>query len=143
MINARKLGRIFQFRVPPGEDLYEYLSAFCINRRIRFGAITAIGAVSKATIGYYDQKGKKYFKTVLQEELEIVSCNGNVSLKEGKPFLHLHIALSDTKLYTYGGHLFPGSVVFVAEATIQEFKGKPLVRNLDQAAGLPLWPCER
>jgi predicted DNA-binding protein with PD1-like motif len=141
MINARKLGRTFQFRIPPGEDLYDYLTDFCINRRIRFGSISVIGAVEKATIGYYDQKKKKYYKSVLKEEFEVLSCNGNVSIKEGKPFLHLHIALSDTKLKALGGHLFPGTTVFVGEATIQEIKGKALTRNLDPAAGLPLWTC--
>jgi predicted DNA-binding protein with PD1-like motif len=64
---------------------------------------------------------------------------GNVSIKEGKPFLHLHIVVSDTDLRCWGGHLFPGSAVFAAEAHIQELEGGQRVRMPDATTGLALW----
>ena len=141
MIPPRKIGRTFLFRIPMGEDLYDAITEFCIEKRIRFGTVSGIGAVAGATIGSYDQTNKKYLKMTFKEELELTSCQGNVSLKEGKPFLHLHVTLCDVKCRAFGGHLFPGSRVFVGEVHITELKGKPLIRTLDKAAGLPLWTC--
>lgn len=141
-IPARSIGRGFLFRLPPGEDLYDGITAFCLKKKICFGTVSAIGAVSKATIGYYDQRKKKYVKKVFREELEMASCLGNISLKDGKSFLHLHATFGDTKLRAWSGHLFPGTTIFVAEISVTELKGKPLSRKLDQKAGLALWTCE-
>ncbi|OIO06446.1 MAG: hypothetical protein AUJ52_12220 [Elusimicrobia bacterium CG1_02_63_36] len=140
-MKSRTVKRVFQFRVPPGEDLTEFLTEFCRAKKIRFGTVSCIGAVSKATLGYYEQIGKRYVKKILREELEIVSCLGNVSLRDGEPFLHLHAALSDAKLRTLGGHWFPGSTVFAAEVCITELSGSPETRLPDAASGLALWPC--
>ncbi|MFH2204554.1 MAG: PPC domain-containing DNA-binding protein [Elusimicrobiota bacterium] len=140
MTTAKKTGRTFLFRIPPKADLCEALEKFLARKKIRLGTVSAIGALSQATIGYYDQEKRKYFKKTIKGELEIVACIGNVSLKDGKPFPHLHAALSDTKMRLLGGHLFPGSTVFVAEVQVQEIKGKPYARRLDSATGLPLWP---
>lgn len=103
--------------------------------------MSVIGATSLATIGYYDQATHQYHKKAFRGEMEIVSCLGNVSLKEGKAFLHLHAVLGDTKLRCWGGHLFPGSMVFAAEASIQELKGPRLERVPDPGTGLALWRC--
>jgi len=134
-----KAGRQFLLRLPRGADLWKELTAFCARRKIRCAAVHVIGATSEVTIGYYDQRTHKYHQKTFREEMEIVSCSGNVSLKEGKPFLHLHAVMGDTKLRCFGGHLFPGSNVFAAEAYIQELLGKPNVRVPDASTGLALW----
>lgn len=128
-------------RVPYGADLYEHLSAFCRARRIRLGTIAAIGAFTEVTVGYYDQKERRYYKKRLRGDIEIVSCLGNVSVKDGQPFLHLHAALGDKRLRMLGGHLFPGSSVFAAEARIDELAGGRRVRVPDARTGLALWDC--
>lgn len=71
--------------------------------------------------------------------MEILSCVGNVSLKVGKPSVHVHIALADEKGKAFGGHLMPGTTVFACEAFIEEMQGKPLDRRLDEKTGLALW----
>ena len=131
--------RHFIIRLPRKADIIDYLTRFCEKNRIFLGSIQLIGATSVATIGYYDQKTHEYAKTTFREEMEIVSCSGNVSLKEGKPFLHLHAVLGDTKLRCYGGHVFPGSEIFAAEAHIQELTGAERTRLPDNETGLALW----
>jgi hypothetical protein len=102
-----------------------------------------IGAVQKATIAYYDQKQIKYRDIMLNEPMEIVSLHGNVSLKDGKPFVHAHVVLGDEKGNVRGGHLLPGGTpVFACELTIDEFDGPELVREFDEITGLALWPKE-
>jgi uncharacterized protein len=137
-----KPGRQFLFRLPKDCDFYLELTAFCARENIRCGTLSVIGATSEATVGYYDQVKHEYFRKTFKEEMEILSCQGNVSLKEGKPFLHLHAVLGDVKLQCFGGHVFPGSKVFAAEAHIQELTGEPLERTPDSATGLALWACK-
>jgi predicted DNA-binding protein with PD1-like motif len=73
--------------------------------------------------------------------MEIVSLYGNISLKDGKPFAHVHVVLSDAKGNGRGGHLLPGRTpVFACELIIEEFDGEPPVRLNDENTGLALWP---
>ena len=125
--------------MPLNADIIEYLTEFCAKNKIFCAALNIIGATSKITIGFYDQKSHKYYPKTFEQEMEIVSCMGNVSLKDGKPFLHLHAVMGDTELRCWGGHLFPGSQVFAAEARVQELKGGQRVRMPDAATGLALW----
>lgn len=136
-----KPGKAHLVRLPAGSDILEYLTGFCVRRRIRCASIQAIGAVSEACVGYYDQVRHEYHKKTFRQELEILSCAGNASLKGGAPFLHLHVVLGDTKLRAWGGHLFPGSKVFSCEAWVQELLGSAPIRSPDPATGLALWTC--
>lgn len=135
------MARRFIFSLPRYSDIHEQVTALCVKKKVRKGWISIIGATEEAKLGYYDQVRHTYHHRIFKEELEIVSCQGNVSLKEGKAFLHLHAALGDTKLRTWGGHLFPGSKVFAAEVFIQEIEGPALKRVPDASTGLFLWKC--
>jgi predicted DNA-binding protein with PD1-like motif len=86
----------------------------------------------------------KYKDVDLSEPMEIVSLYGNISLKDGKPFVHAHVVLSDEKGNARGGHLLPGSSpVFACEITIEEFEGPELIRGFDERTRLALWPKEK
>jgi len=104
------------------------------------GKIEIIGAVSSLKVGYYNQDEKQYTTALeITKKLEINACIGNISIKDGKPFAHLHITCSDHDGNTVGGHLMPGAVVFAAEAIITECQGDELIRQTDAETGLPLW----
>lgn len=133
--------RRFVFALPRHSDIHDQVTRFCVKNKVRKGWINILGAVAESKLGYYSQVQHTYHHRVFKEELEIVACVGNVSLKDGAPFLHLHAALGDTKLRTWGGHLFPGSKVFAAEVCVQEVEGPPLKREPDASTGLALWRC--
>jgi uncharacterized protein len=127
-------------RVPQGEDLLGYLNQVCLDEGIEAGQVSAIGAVSKAQIGFYDQAKQEYGFIDLNEPMEIVSLMGNVSLKDGKPFVHAHIVLGDHEGKLFGGHLAEGAPVFACEFIITKFDSEQdFVRSLDQGTGLFLW----
>ncbi|MEK6571996.1 MAG: PPC domain-containing DNA-binding protein, partial [Bacteroidota bacterium] len=126
-------------QVPTGADLYESISKICTEEDVKIGKVTALGAVSQAAIAYYDQKKKKYQPITFKKHLEILNCTGNVSLKDGKPFVHVHATFSDRIGNVFGGHLTPGTIVFACEVTIEELEGKGLDRKLDDKTGLNLW----
>jgi len=134
-----KQGRIFAGRLPHGGDLINSIEEFCNKASIRMAAFSVIGAVSSATIGAYDQKQQVYVTFKEDAALEIVSCIGNVSLKDGKPFIHAHILLADEQGKTIGGHLFSETIIYAGEINLQELTGKPMERTYDKETGLMLW----
>ena len=132
-------GRIFVGRLPHGEDLINSIEEFCKKALIQMATFSVIGAVSSATIGAYDQKQQVYVTSKEEAPLEIVSCIGNVSLKDGKPFIHAHILLADEQGKTIGGHLFSETIIYAGEINLQELTGKPMERTYDNNTGLMLW----
>ena len=137
-----KAGRSFVFRLPKGADIGESLTAFCLKKGVRRAWLTLIGATTKARLGYYDQRRRRYCDKEFRGEMEILSASGNVSLKDGKPFAHIHATLGDAKYRVWGGHLL-ASEVFAAEAWLQELPGPALVRLPDPETGLALWKLPR
>lgn len=122
-----------------GCDLLEELTQVCVDRGVELGRVQALGAVKKARVGFYDQTDRAYQFLELDQQLEIAQLVGNVSLKDGKPFVHAHITLSDDKGHAYGGHLAPGTVVFACEFVLERFEGPAFSRSHDEETGLPLW----
>ncbi len=118
-------GRRFLVRAPKGVELVAFVGDLINEHGIGQGLITGIGAVSEATIGFYDQDTREYRESTLTGGLEIVSLLGNISQKEGRSHAHLHIGLADHEGRMYGGHL-SGARVFLTELVIVEFTGREL-----------------
>ena len=133
-------GRRIMGRLAKGDDLLTALEKYCQANGISLGEIRAIGAVSKARVGYYNQAEQKYLFLELNKPLEILSLVGNISIKDEKPMVHAHVTLGDQQGYAFGGHLAEGTVVFACEFAIQECQSaEPFVRQMDEATGLFLW----
>ncbi len=134
-------GRRLVGRLAKGDDLLLALEQRCLEAGIQLGEVKAIGAVSQARVGFYDQERRQYRFLDLKEPQEILSLMGNVSLKDGKPMIHAHVALGDAQGRAWGGHLAEGTLVFAGEFEIQEYAAeKPLARSFDAETGLFLWP---
>lgn len=132
-------GRVFLCRLSHQSDLLEALTAFCTEQSVNAAFISAIGAVTKATVAYYEQEAQRYRTISLEERLELVNLAGNVSLKDGKPMVHAHVVFARENGETRAGHLLSPTLVFAGEAFIAELRGEPLVREFDQPTGLSLW----
>ncbi|KKM10819.1 hypothetical protein SY88_12135 [Clostridiales bacterium PH28_bin88] len=139
IVHRYQQGRKWVARLPFEADLLEALEHFAGKEEIKVGRVEAIGAVKKAVIGFYDQDKKEYGSLEFEEPLEILTCLGNFSRKDGLPKAHLHVTLSRHDGSTLGGHLMPGSTVFACEAVIEELVGPGLNRGYDPQTGLPLW----
>ena len=63
---------------------------------------------------------------------------GNISIRDGRPFVHAHAALEDSEGNLIGGHLQSG-IIFAAELLLTELKGSTLVRIHDPITDLYLW----
>jgi len=129
----------FMGRLKHGGDLLEELTAICREKQIELGRVSAIGAVSKATLAYYDQVGREYRPVTIDRHLEITALLGNISLRDGEPIVHAHLTLADENGGAFGGHLSPGTIIFACEVVIDVFNGPKLERGHDEKTGLPLW----
>lgn len=130
---------LFMGKLRYGDDLLEEVSKICKEKNIRLGRIEAIGAVQKVCIGYYDQRDHTYAFHTIDQPLEITNLTGNISVKDGDPFVHAHVTLANASGQAFGGHLAPGTIVFACEWVIEAFDGPALVREYDAETGLPLW----
>lgn len=139
MIVEGKTGRVFAGRLAHGADVLAELTRIAAEQGVSAGRVEVIGAVKRARVGYYDQEKKQYDFRSFDEPLEILAVAGNVSLKDGAPFVHAHITLSDEEGRAFGGHLAEGTIVFAAEFRIEELPGVTLNRVPDETTGLALW----
>jgi hypothetical protein len=140
MQDSVKPGRIVMGRLKKGDDLLGALQRICSEQEIRLASIRAIGAVKQARIGYYDQDGREYSFIDLGPHLELLGLVGNVSIRDGKPFLHAHVTFANSQGQTLGGHLAEGTEVFACEYTITEYSSNAAFeRAYDDETGLALW----
>jgi len=142
-MNFYKTGRKILCGLPHGGDLLGEIEKLARREGVKTGSVTVIGAVQAARVGYYDQETHDYLETAFEEPLEICSCLGNISLKEGEVFVHAHVALASRDGRVIGGHLAAGCKIFAAECLLEELAGEELERLPDRETGLSLWPARR
>jgi predicted DNA-binding protein with PD1-like motif len=127
-------GPIYVIRLDDGERIIDSLRALCEQDKIGAGVISGLGAVREAELGWFDRKAKDYCTVLIQEPCEIVSLHGNISLLDGKPFLHCHIALGDRSFGVRGGHLREAVVSAACEITLTRFFDE-IGRRRDETTG--------
>lgn len=132
-------GRRFIGRLAVGSDLVEEIQGLAEREGIHAAWVNVVGALQHAAFAYYDQQERRYLELSSEEHHELSSFQGNLSLRDGIPFLHAHAMFADRTGSTAGGHLLPGCVVWVAEVMVQELTNVELVREHDEATGLALW----
>jgi predicted DNA-binding protein with PD1-like motif len=126
-------------RIGHDADLLEALGELCRKRDIRLGWFEGLGAVKKGALSFYDQQRHEYRVTAINGPLEITALVGNISAKDGAPFVHTHVTFADEAGKAVGGHLAAGTIVFACEITIEVLDGPVLERVFDETTGLSLW----
>lgn len=140
MFNVQtSLGPAHILKPPFGSDLLKELESFVRAKGINLAWLSGIGAVSRATIRYYDQAKKDWVDLELDQRLEVVSMTGNVSLLNGEPIVHLHVVLADEEGRCYGGHLGNNTVCFNLEILMNTLSGPSVIRKMDAQTGLTIW----
>lgn len=118
-----------------GEELISTLVSFASSETLTSATMIGIGALRDVELGYYWLDRKDYKRQKFPEIVELVSCIGNLSLREGKPFIHLHVALGREDYSIFGGHLFSGIVAVTAEIVLRPVEAT-ISRAYEDRAGL-------
>ena len=122
-----------------GEDLLEGLNEAVAELGVEAGTLQVIGGLEEATVGYFDPKSGEYRK-IPTEHVEISSGLGNISIRDGKPFIHLHLVLSGPDGSSVGGHAMEGCRAYVVEAYLRKLGGPAPVRQQAPGIALKVWP---
>ncbi len=134
----RKLEDRYFVYVEKNESVVDVLTNFCIDHNIANGKISGIGAIKEIELGAYDPDEKVYTRKVYADSHELVSCQGNITLLDGKPFIHAHITIGDHHFNIMGGHLFAAKVAAVGEFVILPLDGD-IKREFNDDVGLATW----
>ena len=119
------------------EEAKESLMRFATKNGLRAAQVTAIGAFSEVTLGFFDRQKKSYQEIPVKEQVEVLSFAGNIVEKEGKPMLHAHVVVGKADGTAHGGHFLNGRVWPTLEMIIFETRAH-LRRKHDEETGLPL-----
>lgn len=92
-------------RLDRGEEVVSSLLKIIKNENLQGGFVSAIGAADLIEVGLYEVEKQQYKSKRFEGDFEIISCLGNVSRKDGEPYLHLHMSFGDKDFNVYGGHL--------------------------------------
>ena len=133
----QRFGDTYLLRLETGTDIPTAIAAFAADQRIDAGTVTGIGAGYDWVLGYFHRTTGEYARQSFGAEMEILALNGNLAIKEGRPFAHLHVILGGPDFQTVGGHLFEGKVGATCELAIRKLPGYQL-RTKDEGSGLYL-----
>ena len=120
-------------------DLMEGLMAFCKALDITCGQVRGIGAVSEATFRMYDPATKQYVDKTFSEQMEVTNLTGNISQKDGQPYLHVHATCSRADYSCVGGHLLGARIGGACELLVDKFGDTKVGRMFDEETGLNLY----
>ena len=119
-----------------GQKLMSTLTEIAAEKNIQGGHIVGIGAVENVELGAYVLDTKEYIrKTFDESEYELISLNGNITLKDESPFIHAHTAIGRHDFSLFGGHLFEAEIAVTAEFYITPFGVMP-ERQMNDLVGL-------
>ncbi len=121
-----------------GDDLRAEVERLAIREKIVAAELSAIGAIENPELGFYDLPKKEYVRKPFSGIWEVVSLQGNLTLRDGTPFLHAHIAISGNDFHVFGGHLFDGHAGVVIEMIVHPLE-IPLHRLPCEEIGLARW----
>jgi predicted DNA-binding protein with PD1-like motif len=131
------LGSTYFVRLDAGEKVIESLRSLCEQDRVGAGILHGLGALANAEVGWFDREAKTYRTVRIEGPCEIVSLHGNVSLLDGRPYLHCHIALAERDFGVRGGHLREAVVSAACEIVLMRYF-EELPRRKDEKSGLYL-----
>ena len=121
-----------------GEEIFESIYKIIEKLDIQFAWINGIGAASNIVLGAYPSSTKEYIKKKFDGEFELASVMGNITTKEGNPFIHVHATISDEDCNAFAGHLFTATVSVTCEL-ILNISEKEIIRKECNEIGLSLW----
>lgn len=120
-----------------GDAVMEQLQRFARENDLTASNFTAIGAFSDARIGFFDLRKEDYEAIAINEQVEVLSLVGDITLDNGKPKIHAHVVVGKRDGTAHGGHLLEAHVRPTLEVVLTESPAT-LKRRSDPATGLAL-----
>ena len=123
------------YSLKAGAKLPDHIIAIATEEKILTARVEAIGGVKRLRLAYFNHESKKYEEHDYKEFLEVTSILGNITLKDGKQFLHIHGTFGRKDLSVIAGHVMAATVSPLLEVIITPTKNRAL-RRFDDELGL-------
>lgn len=134
----KRYGSVIALRLDKGDDITESVFKVAEQEGIKAAKVSGIGATDNFTVGVFDIAKKGYNEYVFKGNHEINSLTGNITEKDGEPYIHLHITATGTDCKVVGGHLIKGVISLTGEIIITVTGGK-ITREYDETLGINRW----
>jgi predicted DNA-binding protein with PD1-like motif len=129
--------RTFAVVLETGDEAMKSVVAFANEKQLGTSQFSAIGAFSRVVVAYFDWETKKYRYIPIDEQVEVLSLLGDITLEGGEHKVHAHIVVGKRDATAHGGHLIEGDVRPTLEILLTETPTH-LQRHYDAESGLAL-----
>jgi len=120
-----------------GDEPFSGLLEFAEKYHVTSAHFTAIGAVSGATVAWFDPQRKMYKKIPVAGQHEVIAMIGDIALYQGKPAVHTHMVVGNQDGTTIGGHVLEAYVSPTLEVMVT-VDSKAMHKRLDPETDLTL-----
>ena len=120
-----------------GDEVMSGLTDFARQNKVTSASFNAIGAFSHATVAWFDDSKKEFKLNPINQQVELVSMIGNITLVNDQPAVHTHVAVASSNGTVRGGHVINAFVFPTLEVFLTVYP-TPLHKESDEATGLEL-----
>ena len=125
-------------RLDKGDEITESLCNVAKAENLTAASVTGIGATDDFTVGVLDLNKKEYEGYSFTGNHEINALTGNITTKDGKPYVHLHITCAGKGCKIVGGHLIKAVISVTGEIVI-DTSSRKIERVKDDNVGINIW----
>jgi predicted DNA-binding protein with PD1-like motif len=93
-----------------GDEAFSGLLEFAEKYNVTSAHFSAIGALNRATLGWFDPQRKMYKKIPINGQHEVIGMSGDIALYQGKPVVHTHMIVGSPDGTTRAGHILDAYV---------------------------------
>jgi uncharacterized protein len=129
--------RTFAVVLATGDEVMSSIASFATTQHLAATQLTAIGALSRAVVAFFEWESRRYKNIPIDEQVEVLSLLGDITLDKGTPKVHAHIVLGKADGSAHGGHLVEAVVRPTMEIVLTETPTH-LQRRFDPESGLAL-----
>jgi uncharacterized protein len=129
--------KTFAIVLDKGDEVTSSLLTFAKDNKLSASHFTAIGAFDSVTLGFFERDRKDYKRIRIEEQVEVLSLAGDITLEDDRPKVHAHVVVGKSDGSAHGGHLLEARVWPTLEVIVVESPSH-LERKMDEETGLAL-----
>lgn len=140
---SRQFGDKYIVSVNNRAELGAALADFARKNEIEAGTVCGLGAVDSLTLRFFNPETKQYEDKTFNEQMEIANLTGNISLKDGGVYLHLHVTAAGKDYQAVAGHLLAAFIRGAGEFVVDSFPGGRIERSFSEETGLNMYDFDK
>ncbi len=137
--------RVFMGTITEDADVHAALAEIAAMHDIQAASFDLLGGLREVEFRAFDFDSQlRKPPLTFTRPLEVVAGHGTIALLEGKPHVHMHLAVAyqdpsaPQGIVVLAGHA-ARALAFALEFTLQAYDGNPVHRARDEKTGLMLW----